>query len=273
MTDILDFVETNQWNWETFLDVTIKCTKDSNGDGITEQWGVGSGGAVSFVKYLLYSNGIIFVDTYNEPHTFNLNNGPAYRGLQFAVDLCNVYKVVNYNDTWNGTKLFSKGLTAIDLYNYQINNSLLTAGLNSALAPLPMGPDVSTYQNTDVPTIYHVSALCENPKEVTQIITEAMTLWDENLNPIPEYQAVRDIYGYDYNWSSKNVVRRITTERENRLSYEQLYPLFRADLSGGYPNMSNVVNAMLTKLLTGEISVAQGVSSIEIQVEDIIKQN
>ncbi len=56
--DILDLVEEKRWNWNAFLDMCKSVTKDLNGDGIIDQWGVGTQTTWYFIKYLLYSNGM-----------------------------------------------------------------------------------------------------------------------------------------------------------------------------------------------------------------------
>jgi len=267
--DILDLVETKQWNWAAFLEIVKNCTKDTNGDGIIEQWGVGSNWNATFCKQILYSNGIPTLSFDGDNVYFNLNSAPGIRALQFASDLSFVYKAYKA-----GVANYTKGLVAIYLENYQVNNTILIGGLNSGLAPLPMGPDVDTYQNMETPTIYGILSTCSHPKEISQIMAEAMTIWDENRNPIPAYKELRDLFGGDsYFWSPINPIYRITTQREYELSYVALYGNFKADLSGGFPGLTDLINnSVYTNILNGKMSVSQAVTSVESGVWDILNQ-
>ncbi len=274
--DILDLVESKQWTWEKMLEIASNCTKDLNGDGIIDQWGLTAGGLSAFFNQLLYSNGATFLDISGDDITYGLESGPALRALQFGVDLLYTHKVaISYPN--NGPAIYKAEKAAFCLDSYFMNNQYIVAGLESMLAPLPMGPDVDNYQNIYPPALYGISSLCDNPLEVSRIICDIMTLWDENLEPIQEYQEVRDIYGADYLWSSGNVVRRMLTEREFIVSYKPLYSSFKPDFSNGFPGMATLVSGQIYLKIAnaagGNVSVAQAVSNIESQVQDIINQN
>lgn len=267
--DILDLVATNQWTWGAFLDAAEKCTKDFNGDGFIDQWGVSAPSALEIFRQMLYSNGCAMLVEEDGAHYYNLNREPAMRALQFVSDMSNTHKVYKQHSAAE----FQKGTCAFWITDYWSNAALITAGMKTGLVPLPMGPDVSNYQNMNPVSLYGISSMCKNPREVTQIIAEAMTLWDENLNPIPMYKEVMDVYGYDYMWSPINVARRITTEKEFQVSYLPLYGLFTADQSMGYPGLTSAVyRGAYLKILDG-MSVAQAVASVQAQVETILAQN
>jgi hypothetical protein len=91
--DILDLVESKQWNWGTLLEIAQNCTRDLNGDGVLDQWGIASVNARSLLTGVLVSNGIIIIDDYGSGFQFTLSSEPAQRALQFFSDLNFVHKV------------------------------------------------------------------------------------------------------------------------------------------------------------------------------------
>jgi hypothetical protein len=41
-TDLYKLVRDKKWTWDVYLDIAQDCTKDTNGDGATDQWGCGA---------------------------------------------------------------------------------------------------------------------------------------------------------------------------------------------------------------------------------------
>ncbi len=272
--DVLDMVEAGTWTWDVFLQIAINCTKDLNGDGIIDQWGLILPGNTRFMQELMYSNGVFPLEVEGDKVVFKLDSPPAMRALQFASDLVYIHKVTK-NDNATTVKTYVAGKGAMAIVNFMNNRPILAVGVDSGIAPLPKGPDVGVYQNRMVAAgVFSVLTTCLYPKEVTQIFTEACLLWDENLKPIPAYQEVLDVYGYDWLWNPLNPIRRISTEREFELCYEMLYPLLRVEVTTGYPDLTNILNNnVYTNILTGTMSVAQAVAAVKSQILDIIESN
>jgi multiple sugar transport system substrate-binding protein len=54
--DIQSIADSGNWNWDTFIDIAINTTCDLNGDGIIDQWGVGSDSASTIIINMMRSN-------------------------------------------------------------------------------------------------------------------------------------------------------------------------------------------------------------------------
>ena len=91
--DILELYENDIWNWSTFLDIAIACTKDTNGDGITDQWGVTAPSDADFVNKIVHSNGVASIQKVDDKFVYNYYTPEGQRALQFVSDLAHVYKV------------------------------------------------------------------------------------------------------------------------------------------------------------------------------------
>ncbi len=139
--DIWKHVQDSQWNWATFLDVAQQTTKDLNGDGIIDQWGL-----LARTQYLgeglIYANGGSYIEKKDGKYVLALNSPQAVQALQFMSDLCNVYKVTKKITSDSQIKPL-KGFYAMTLTHI---GSLATfypdpvMGGDVWMAPIPKGP-------------------------------------------------------------------------------------------------------------------------------------
>jgi len=173
------YVNTGNWNWETFLEVALAATQDLNGDGIIDQWGLKGWSEQSICLAFVASNGGSFINTEGGKVEYVLHKDPkSVKALQFVSDLYNIYKV-----TYLG------GNTTEDMLNNRAAMSIFRAGSFSGtyfpdpartnekifVAPLPKGPD-SNQQVLTIHTYYDMMAfpnIIGNPnKEVVEVMAE-----------------------------------------------------------------------------------------------------
>ncbi len=195
--------------------------------------------------------------------------------MQFASDLSFVHKVYISEKAVGGViPSYLNGQTAIFINNTANapNKLCLNNGMQSYCAPLPMGPDVDDYTNINTSGFFFISSLCEKPEEVTRIWAEVNLLWDENLKPIPELaELVRTTVPVEFEWSSGNPNRYISTEREYILNYVDQWPRYRMDFTDSFPNLTtNISNLIGTPILNGTKSVTQAIDSAESVLQSLI---
>jgi len=274
--DILDLVETKQWNWNSFLEIAMNCTKDTDGDGLVDQYGVVSikGFHRSLLQYLLYSNGLgTGIDIIDGKPTYSFTLPAGQRALQFYSELCNYYKVYAV-ENGSASNYYTRGKAAMYVDGAFYHSSILNTGMNSAIAPLPMGPDVNDYQVVNTTNFYAVLSTCETPKEVAQIWMEISLSWDENLNPQEKLEELRSKYPADWYWSTANPNRRHNSEREYILHYKNNIKNFVTDWGLGYPatefRHQILTSQILDPLYRGTKSVQQVVDATKSAVQAII---
>jgi len=271
LPDILDLYFTGQWTWNEMLDIAIKCTRDTNGDGILDQYGitVSNGNPWTFMQGILYSNGIAAIDFEGGNPVFALGESKAMRTLQFVSDMVFVNKVfIKTNSEYNKGKVAMIIITGLST-----NTSYLKAGVNSITCPLPMGPDVNTPQNFSNSQFYAMSVLCERPADIAKIWTEASIQWTEDSQPIPEIaEANRKYYADDWLWSTDNPNRYFSQAREfDARNSMAIY--YKTDFTNGYPGLAAYLqNNLSTPIFDGSKSVAQAVDSVSAYVQDLIDQ-
>ncbi len=271
LPDILDLVDKKQWNWDAFLDYARKMTKDINGDGIIDQWGVCSRNDFLFVNNILISNGTTGADFVDDKLVYALNKAPAMRALNFAVQLAFVERVY-----FNTDAPYKKGLAGLLVHDSLSNLvPIIVSGVPSYLAPLPMGPDVDDYQNVGRVASYGLSALADNPKEVTRIWFEICHMWDENGNDIPELKEAQEKFlPESWAWDPANTSTRYYMRERDYLVQNYLGANYKGksyiDVVPGLTSL--VTSKAITPLFKGETTAAGAVAAIEFEMQNILDQ-
>ena len=76
----VDLLNQGQWNWENALDIMRRATRDTTGDGITDQWGI-AGQPGDFLTYFIASNDGILV---TEDLQFGMDHPNTIAAFEFA---------------------------------------------------------------------------------------------------------------------------------------------------------------------------------------------
>jgi hypothetical protein len=149
--DLFEYVDANNWNWETFAEVCQMITRDLNGDGFVDQWGLASPPA-TIANALIASNGGNIVEVINNKATYTLDDPRNIRALGFMSDLYNVYKVVPQEadlSSKSSFKEFFLGTIGMFLFGPAYGAGGPKNGMpGSAIGYtwVPKGPDASDYR-------------------------------------------------------------------------------------------------------------------------------
>jgi multiple sugar transport system substrate-binding protein len=129
------------WDWAKFVEVAHQLTKDTNGDGKTDQWGfyTETSDMENYWSSLVWQNGgdIIAPDG----KTTVLGSDQAVGGIQFLQDLIYKEKVMPEPPLFAETgDAFEQGQAAMEANGSWLVPTLLAAGIQLGIAPLPKGP-------------------------------------------------------------------------------------------------------------------------------------
>jgi multiple sugar transport system substrate-binding protein len=129
------------WDWQKLVDVAKQLTKDSNGDGKTDQWGLytETTDMENYWSSLVWQNGgdIIAPDG----KTTVLDTPQAAGGIQFLQDLIWKDKVVPDPALFAETgDAFEQGKAAMEINGSWLVATDEAAKLNFGIAPIPKGP-------------------------------------------------------------------------------------------------------------------------------------
>lgn len=99
------YVQRGIWNWQSWLDVAKKLTRETNADGTPEQWGITRETWLGMWMMWVWANGGDLVDDPFRPRVLTLGSPQAVEALQFYADLSAVHKVAPVNG--GGSSLFA----------------------------------------------------------------------------------------------------------------------------------------------------------------------
>ena len=129
------------WDWAKFVEVAHQLTKDTNGDGKTDQWGfyTETSDMENYWSSLVWQNGgdIIAPDG----KTTVLGSDQAVGGIQFLQDLIYKEKVMPEPPLFAELgDAFEQGQAAMEANGSWLVPTHLAAGIQLGIAPLPKGP-------------------------------------------------------------------------------------------------------------------------------------
>ncbi len=144
--DIWDMAMKFNWTWNEFTQVAVQTTKDLDGDGIVDQWGL-IAQPQHLAETLIYANNGRFFNTDGGKTLFALDNPESIKALQFMSDLFNVYKVIPYDATLSRVKNYL-GRVAMSVMTVPSSSASVwmtpEQGDSIRVAPMPLGPDSYT---------------------------------------------------------------------------------------------------------------------------------
>ncbi|HBQ64021.1 MAG TPA: hypothetical protein DD727_03685, partial [Clostridiales bacterium] len=194
------YVDQNNWTWDTWKDVLVQLTRDFNGDGVIDQWGVAS---EDMAGALIASNGAVCVDVTGEKPRLAMEDPKVLRALTFMTDLYNVYKVtIEQNKLSAGRAFFEmpKGDLAMYPYGGAYGDWLVQNGMKweqLGWVYMPKGPDTSDYGLllAGGPSMTVVYSLAKDPAAIVQVMQDYICTWDsgENFGISPNTFYAKDI--------------------------------------------------------------------------------
>lgn len=84
----------SKWGWQSFIDTAVALTRDLDGDGTTDQYGLGLDPSLFRLAPFVWQNDGPLVDDNDEPARLTLMRPPSLAALQWFTDLHNVHHVV-----------------------------------------------------------------------------------------------------------------------------------------------------------------------------------
>ena len=184
LPNLYELQNNRTWTWDKMLEIAIKATKDTDGDGVIDQWGL-NGSQPEWP--IVFSNGAEVVTVKEDGKAvFGLTDPRAIEALQFYQDLLNVYNVFEKKpagSAWDYPMLsFAKGNVAMHISEWWVGDSYLKNGMEDdyGFVMFPMGPKADDYVSHGGEECFEVIPVTvKNPEEVAII-------WDYYTDPFPD---------------------------------------------------------------------------------------
>lgn len=159
--DPQDLALAGEWTFDKFREMCIAATKDTNNDGVTDQYGLlpCNPDAAAFF-FTTANNAPLVVKDASGKYVENLNSQAFADALNFYNDLVNTDKVVkiweehtaestyNVDKFQDNLKFFTEGKAAFMTCDSWVGNQHLykvSDQLNYGILPIPMGPNADRY--------------------------------------------------------------------------------------------------------------------------------
>jgi maltose-binding protein MalE len=253
--DLHELKDSGNWNWDTFLEIGINTTRDFNGDGFVDQWGLVAD-PINLGLSLVVSNGSDYVLETEDSIRFNLEQPNALRALQFYSDIFNVYKITPYNTLWKtAQQIFAGNKAAMAVREgWAAKTDFIPFNVNFGFEILPKGPDVNEYKGLSLGGGFQVfPADIEDPENVVKAFAEFWAWWDVTK---PGYMLSSDIVR---SWGRSNTL----TERDLQ-SYIEASSIQVVSRARHFPEMNTLISSqILNKIATMEKSVISAVDAVK----------
>jgi len=185
LPDPHELMAQDQWNWDKFLEILKAATKDTDGDGVTDQWGLVNHAGI-LARIMLYANGGSIIKQDDSGKWVYSGTDPnSLEAIEFLNDLVNTHKVMmpntnrNFGDYNDAATTFTAGKAAFvtgELWEGGGHMNAMTDEMGFAY--FPKGPKATNYSNVVTNfTMWYMPANAKHPKEVARIWQE-LQLWD-----------------------------------------------------------------------------------------------
>jgi multiple sugar transport system substrate-binding protein len=172
----------DDWTWDDFVDTAVALTKDNDGDGQMDQYGLGVEPSLYRLAPFIWQNNAPLVDNEAVPSRLTLTRPPTQEALQWFVDLRQVHGVVPTRVEESGQdseSRFIAGTTAMFLDSRRGTPTYREIeAFTWDVAPLPTGKTSAGILHSDA---YCLSATTENKDAAWTFIEFANSVEGQTL--------------------------------------------------------------------------------------------
>ncbi|MDR9855718.1 extracellular solute-binding protein [Paenibacillus sp. VCA1] len=256
LPDPQELDEKGEWNWDTFLDIAKKATKDTNGDGKIDQYGLALSHK-NFVPAIIASNNADVTKEENGTLTFDGDSPNAMEALHFVSDLYNVHKVVKPNQSGNWDDYitsFNQGNIAMRYgEGWEGGGIKENLGKDYGFTYIPKGPKATDYANVTTPSFWFV------PKGANP---DAVRIYAEYIFGYMPPEGEVDEY----------VEQQFADEKSLQV-YEDLGNIMKPKNYEGIPNFGDKINDAWAQITAGKESPETAMKKVRPVLEGLLKES
>ena len=168
-----EYFDEGNWTWNTFRDVAMQMTGDTNGDGENDIWGFGWHD--SFYSQLFSTNGITTLNYSTDPISSNYQIPAGQAAFTFVQDGYLTDKFIMHPDN-DFTATFKSGNLAMTCEYGFAGFSAYDCDYEIGWAPLPQGPSGQKYDCGGSLTGFSIPITSANPEGAAAFIRMAYEL-------------------------------------------------------------------------------------------------
>ncbi|MCR2806836.1 ABC transporter substrate-binding protein [Paenibacillus soyae] len=202
-----EYVNEDNWNWETFLQVVKDANKDTNNDGKLDTWGLAGGG---LLEQALYSNNASLTKDDKQ----NLDDPATLEALNFVSRMATeqVARPTEGGDWTEPGQFFRQGNTLMKAGALWEIGGLKTdmPDIDIGFVPFPKGPSVTEYYSYEaLLQALTIPKSVENPEQL-------MYIW-EKINDIESMYDYPGQASYETNFANEDDINNAKMVASNLL--------------------------------------------------------
>ena len=178
LEDIQMLARESQWNWDKFMDYAIRTTRDFNGDGVIDQWGVYNMYSNQLFEALMLANGVQYLKMEGERVVNDLSSPQVLATLGLIYNMFNVQNVI-YTNAKDNAYAKNQALLCFGPRAFW-SNWIRAAGIANGYAPMPMGPSVNRYTNVKTSLSFVAIPSYNTDPDLEDMIYVVMDLMDRD---------------------------------------------------------------------------------------------
>jgi multiple sugar transport system substrate-binding protein len=257
------------WTWDEFLAAAKALTRDIDGDGITDQHGLGvENSLIRFTPFIWQAGGEL-VDDVDRPTRLTIDTPQAREAIQFFIDLSLVHKVVPTEAEVLATSdedRFTNGTTAMLLQSRRVVPTLRQIqSFTWDVAPLPQHGEAAGILHADA---YCLSATTENPEAAWKFIEFANGPEGQQIaarvgRTVPSLRAVAEspvFLGPRGGVASGNDLDRFAPPASARVYLDTIPEIRRVPSISTWPEVEEAFNTTLGRAFYGEVPVDDAIA-------------
>lgn len=250
LPDLEEAYYNGDWTWDLATEIAIKATRDTDGDGIIDQYGFSEVYAWPFV--LAHGASVVKKNPDTGRWEFAMSDEPALQALQQVYEWNHVHGVAQGD--WNQTP-FREGKRAFaNMPAWMLWNLPNEMDDVYGILPFPKGPNNDYYTaSTDLINMFYIPANSANPLAMAAIVDFLMGDPEDYFYNVIENQ----ILGQAPDRTSAEVMEEAIMNWEGQF-----------DLTRG--NMGSLLDDAIWTIISGEKTPAQAMSEIAPQAQAAI---
>jgi len=267
------------WSWDDFLSAAKALTKDKDGDGQIDQWGMWLFGRYAHIEPWVFRNGGRYL---NEDGTAIELNEQAVNALKFLTDLTRVHKVAPLPQDMEGIRqqdVMPMGMAAMYVGgSWRIDNTRKVAGdaFKWAIAQVPEGPDATpatsrAYAWADMLSVSDESEHKDLAWEFIQhMVGKGRTAGDFPSGKVPAYIAIAN----DPEWLESEQQPK-NKELLLKIGQQPAYAGFTKSWSAwrGYGVSGSAgMNGELDEVFNGRKSLEEAIEAFTANANDVLSR-
>jgi ABC-type glycerol-3-phosphate transport system substrate-binding protein len=200
-----DMQKAGTWDWNAFMDICKKLTRDINNDGIVDTYALTADLSTDTLDAIVASNGANYIDKDASGKFVNASGRPEFlQALQYSLRLYNegVLMPRPQDSNWDWYKpMFLGGRVAMLAAQQYTAQELRDMADDWGFVLFPKGPNVSTYRYSSDENVFVIPSTY-SPEEANKILY-AFQLWNTPIDDDPDawkddqYSIYRDFRAVD----------------------------------------------------------------------------